>query len=535
MASLEGTKTDRQALTGNIAVKPGVDGESVTITNITESTEDGGTNTVKFSDGSILKIKNGSSGKNGKDGKDGADGADGNDGKSAYQYAQDGGYTGTEEEFALLMAQENLQTEKVSKLSEDIATKASAIKEKASGEVIVVTDSDEKKPLGLAIDGKSEQNQYRGTNLVDFGNIKPTSNSRVSFADDVVTVAQDDTTLYQMGEIRVTDLIVNNPGKTVSIGFEKFEVTNSNAKAMVQLRIYFKDGTATIYNVLYDHLKALHGDCTIPSDTSNVSYANLNVIPHNNNEALANTVTITKPIVYLGAVAEKPNYEPYCGGIPSPNTQYKQEIRNIGVYDEASGKYAVEVKCATEDGSKETTATVYLDEPLRKDDKAYWNGGSKIRVDRYRDIKVFDGSVDEVWNMGGTNEGQTKFFYIANPLCAKSKDSLCTSLLYKDINSSTSNIGFDTHTSQGQIRFRIEGIVTIENWIAYLAENPITVEYPLETPITEEINIDLGELSMFYPTTILSNDCNANMEVTYIADTKAYIDKKFAELATAMV
>ena len=40
---------------------------------------------------------------------------------------------------------------------------------------------------------------------------------------------------------------------------------------------------------------------------------------------------------------------------------------------------------------------------------------------------------------------------------------------------------------------------------------------------------------MFYPTTIISNDCNANMEVTYIADTKAYIDKKFAELATAML
>jgi hypothetical protein len=75
----------------------------------------------------------------------------------------------------------------------------------------------------------------------------------------------------------------------------------------------------------------------------------------------------------------------------------------------------------------------------------------------------------------------------------------------------------------------------ISLWKAHLAENPITVEYELATPITEEIDIDLGELSMFYPTTIVSNDCNANMEVEYIADTKAYIDKKFAELASAMV
>ena len=105
MAGLEGTKTDRQALTGDISVKPGIDGKSVTIVKITESTEDGGNNIVEFSDGSRLKIKNGSGGKIGIDGK------------SAYQYAQDGGYTGTEEEFALLMSQENLQTEKVDKIS----------------------------------------------------------------------------------------------------------------------------------------------------------------------------------------------------------------------------------------------------------------------------------------------------------------------------------------------------------------------------------------------------------------------------------
>lgn len=42
----------------------------------------------------------------GKDGATGATGEKGADGKSAYQYAQDGGYTGTEEEFAAKMAEE---------------------------------------------------------------------------------------------------------------------------------------------------------------------------------------------------------------------------------------------------------------------------------------------------------------------------------------------------------------------------------------------------------------------------------------------
>ena len=48
-----------------------VDGTSVTVANVSESTADGGTNTVTFSDGKILSVKNGSKGSPGKDGEDG--------------------------------------------------------------------------------------------------------------------------------------------------------------------------------------------------------------------------------------------------------------------------------------------------------------------------------------------------------------------------------------------------------------------------------------------------------------------------------
>lgn len=49
-----------------------------------------------------------SRGTTGVPGKDGANGKDGADGKSAYQYAQDGGYTGTETDFIAKLAQEIL-------------------------------------------------------------------------------------------------------------------------------------------------------------------------------------------------------------------------------------------------------------------------------------------------------------------------------------------------------------------------------------------------------------------------------------------
>ena len=103
--------------------QPGADGVGIqSVVQTTTSTEDGGTNviTVTKTDGtsSAFAVRNGSRGStgpagadgkdgtNGKDGADGAAGPAGADGKSAYQYAQDGGYTGTEEEFAAKLAAE---------------------------------------------------------------------------------------------------------------------------------------------------------------------------------------------------------------------------------------------------------------------------------------------------------------------------------------------------------------------------------------------------------------------------------------------
>ena len=62
----------------------GKDGTSITISNISESAADGGTNTVTFSDGSALKVKNGSKGSAGADGRDGAPGAPGAPGKDGH-------------------------------------------------------------------------------------------------------------------------------------------------------------------------------------------------------------------------------------------------------------------------------------------------------------------------------------------------------------------------------------------------------------------------------------------------------------------
>lgn len=87
---------------------PGKDGHSPVVT----ATKSGKTTTISVDGAAIATVEDGADGKpgaagapgrdgaDGAPGKDGADGAAGADGKSAYEYAVEGGYGGTEEEFA---------------------------------------------------------------------------------------------------------------------------------------------------------------------------------------------------------------------------------------------------------------------------------------------------------------------------------------------------------------------------------------------------------------------------------------------------
>ena len=74
---------------------------------------------------------------------------------------------------------------------------------------------------------------------------------------------------------------------------------------------------------------------------------------------------------------------------------------------------------------------------------------------------------------------------------------------------------------------------------AYASGTPYVWMYALETPI--ETALSAEELAQYaalhtnYPNTTIFNDGGAGMEVKYVADTKLYIDKKFDQLAQAML
>ena len=74
---------------------------------------------------------------------------------------------------------------------------------------------------------------------------------------------------------------------------------------------------------------------------------------------------------------------------------------------------------------------------------------------------------------------------------------------------------------------------------AWMIENNLSVLYqlkePYETELDEEILAAYTTPHTNKPNTTIYNDAGTGMKVSYVADTKAYIDNKFAELAAAIV
>ena len=88
--------------------------------------------------------------------------------------------------------------------------------------------------------------------------------------------------------------------------------------------------------------------------------------------------------------------------------------------------------------------------------------------------------------------------------------------------------GWFQFNSNGGIRFRIEGVDTVEALISWLDANEVSAIYPYVTPI--ETALTAEELSAYkalhtnYPNTVVLNDVDARMFLDYNADTKMYID-----------
>lgn len=93
-----------------------------------------------------------------------------------------------------------------------------------------------------------------------------------------------------------------------------------------------------------------------------------------------------------------------------------------------------------------------------------------------------------------------------------------------------------SRTSGGFYMMIPEGVYAdLSEFVTYITDNPVSVWYvratPIETPLTEAELTAYKALHTNYPNTVVLNNAGAHMLVKYNADTKLYIDNKFAELA----
>lgn len=150
------------------------------------------------------------------------------------------------------------------------------------------------------------------------------------------------------------------------------------------------------------------------------------------------------------------------------------------------------------------------------------------------DTIVFVGSEDE-WATYNTEENRSFYIDVSNAALGMYL-SVCSH--FKNVDNSwgsghSKEYGiYSDHSSMKRKYFRPpnEATKTIENWRAWLAENPTTLIYvlatPIETPLTEEELAAYAALHTYRGNTTVSNDASAHMEIEYVMDAKKYIDSQ---------
>lgn len=192
------------------------------------------------------------------------------------------------------------------------------------------------------------------------------------------------------------------------------------------------------------------------------------------------------------------------------------------------------------------TITTPLDRPLTKWDRIEKRDGVYGIVCKSKEV-VFDGSGDEIWRNQTDLIGNTQFYITLDDSSIKNTPDFIDNF-YCDKFTKTSKTG---DIAIGEVRYGIlkytfapvfkpkDEVNTLSLWRNLLKENTIKVTYITDAeefvPLLEETQIALNALHTYYPTTVMSNSENCEMEVEYIADTKNYIDKKFVELSASIV
>lgn len=387
--------------------------------------------------------------------------------------------------------------EEFAQVKNDLTNVSGAIIQTASGESVVVNDASDAPLRGLRVLGKTEQNGTPTPNnpipLVSVGN------------DGSVEVGVYGRNLgieLEQGAFGVT------PGEEVTNGGWS-DSTRLKTSALPNRNYYISsiESGWQVYPVVGDDVIENYADAhwnDLPYIQTNNEYEHTRFLFRKSDNS---AITPDAPIMISLTVSEYEESTTQFLNIPTPNglpgipvtgaslATYTDENGQMWCADEVDFERGVYVK---------RVGKMILDKPSQ----------FKTEIESHKRVYVQN---NNIYNVG----------------TARQKCVLCDCLTVDTVD--RDYICFQYVNAI----YCYVGCTTYAEFEEFISSNPLTIQYILATPV--ETPLTVAELEAYkklhsnYPVTTILNDSGANMEVKYKADTKNYIDNKFAELQTALV
>jgi len=184
------------------------------------------------------------------------------------------------------------------------------------------------------------------------------------------------------------------------------------------------------------------------------------------------------------------DYEPYCGGVPSPNPDYPQDIKGIGTKRQ-DGTYRVDIDYYDEREERDGRITASgLAYPLYEGDVLDFVNSKVIRANGYKEftgsetwVSISTGYAIQITDMslGSYQEGFSNRFIRNTSL----NDSLPNIVRFGS--------GGNNYVSFWNVD--ISGVSNVTTWKTWLSNNPTYIVYPLASPVEEYITITGGDIA----------------------------------------
>jgi hypothetical protein len=403
-------------------------------------------------------------------------------------------------------------------LTQVVNTYVPGIVATAEGSTILIEDSADKPLQGLNLYGKTTQRTTTGAQLCNFRNISITTNGvTVTFDSDGVGIATgtppEDLTGYLFGAFgKLVDLSLLEIGKKY--------------KSNEQIRCV-KDG------------KYVYENPFVFSESITEVRVYWQVITDSYTDGMTSSPMLNEGTTVLP-------WEPYTGGAPSPSPEYPQQLVSLA----EDGDITVEI---SGDGDDSTQSATFLCPtglpgiPVNENGNYTDSDGQQWVCD---EIDLENGEYIKRCATLGTKDLQIKYsasdgIYFIQDINALAPDVSKRKAIVNITNKyEASWNGNSTHYF---LQKAGQKIVIILNATDYPTEEStkallnagITVLYPLLEP--QRIKMSDEEIEAYralhtnYPTTTVTNNADAHTAVTYVADTKNYIDKKLESLTQALL